>query len=182
MKLITYVAFLRGINVSGKRKVPMAELRAMCKKLSLQDVKTYIQSGNIVFKSSIAQTNDVAILLHNEIQKHFNFDVPVIVKTIEDLSQIIEKNPFNSQEDISANKIYFVLLNSLPANELLEKLSEETFENEAYAVVDDCVYLKCSLGYGKAKLNNNLIERKLKVLATTRNYRTMNKMLEINNE
>jgi uncharacterized protein (DUF1697 family) len=181
MKLITYVAFLRGINVSGKRKVPMAELRAMCERLNLQDVKTYIQSGNIVFKSSIGQTNDVSILLHNEIQKHFDFDVPVIVKTVNDLSQIIEKNPFDSQEDISANKIYFVLLNSLPANELLENLSKETFENEAYAVVDNCVYLKCSIGYGNAKLNNNLIERKLKIMATTRNYRTMNKLLEFSN-
>lgn len=181
MKLITYVAFLRGINVRGKRKVPMAELRAMCERLNLQNVKTYIQSGNIVFKSSMAQTNDIAILLHNEIQKHFNFNVPVIVKTVNELSQIIEKNPFVSQEDITANRIYFVLLNSLPAIELLENLSEETFENEEYVVIDNCLYLKCALGYGKAKLNNNLIERKLKVLATTRNYRTMNKLQELCN-
>lgn len=181
MKLITYVAFLRGINVSGKRKVPMAELRAMCERLNLQNVKTYIQSGNIVFKSSMVQTNDIAILLHNEIQKHFNFNVPVIVKTVNELSQIIEKNPFVSQEDITANRIYFVLLNSLPAIELLENLSEETFENEEYVVIDNCLYLKCALGYGKAKLNNNLIERKLKVLATTRNYRTMNKLQELCN-
>tara|TARA_R110000868_G_scaffold122626_2_gene324999 strand:- start:80 stop:625 length:546 start_codon:yes stop_codon:yes gene_type:complete len=181
MKLMTYVAFLRGINVSGKRKVPMAELRAMCERLNLRDVKTYIQSGNIVFKSSIGRTNEVAILLHNEIQKHFDFDVPVIVKTIDGLSQIIEKNPFVSQEDITANRIYFVLLNSLPAIELLKNLSEETFENEAYEVVDNCLYLKCALGYGKAKLNNNLIERKLKVIATTRNYRTMDKLQEMCN-
>ena len=181
MKLITYVAFLRGINVSGKRKVPMAELRAMCERLNLQNVKTYIQSGNIVFKSSMVQTNDIAILLHNEIQKHFNFNVPVIVKTVNELSQIIEKNPFVSQEDITANRIYFVLLNSLPAIELLENLSEETFDNEEYVVIDNCLYLKCALGYGKAKLNNNLIERKLKVLATTRNYRTMNKLQELCN-
>ncbi|SEK82562.1 Uncharacterized conserved protein, DUF1697 family [Maribacter orientalis] len=181
MKLITYVAFLRGINVSGKRKVPMAELRAMCERLNLQNVKTYIQSGNIVFKSSMVQTNEIAILLHNEIQKHFNFNVPVIVKTVNELSQIIEKNPFVSQEDITANRIYFVLLNSLPAIELLENLSEETFENEEYVVIDNCLYLKCALGYGKAKLNNNLIERKLKVMATTRNYRTMNKLQELCN-
>lgn len=179
MKLITYVAFLRGINVSGKRKVPMAELRAMCERLNLQNVKTYIQSGNIVFKSSMVQTNDIAILLHNEIQKHFNFNVPVIVKTVNELSQIIEKNPFVSQEDITANRIYFVLLNSLPTIELLENLSEETFENEEYVVIDNCLYLKCALGYGKAKLNNNLIERKLKVMATTRNYRTMNKLQDL---
>ncbi|WP_339625247.1 DUF1697 domain-containing protein [uncultured Maribacter sp.] len=182
MILITYVAFLRGINVSGKRKVPMVELRAMCERLNLQDVKTYIQSGNIVFKSSIVKAKDLAILLHNEIKKHFGFDVPVIVKTVDGLSQIIEKNPFISQEDIAANKIYFVLLSSQPANELLENLSEETFENEEYAVIDSCLYLKCALGYGRAKLNNNLIERKLKILATARNYRTMNKLLELCNQ
>ena len=179
MTLITYVAFLRGINVSGKRKVPMVELRALCERLNLQDVKTYIQSGNIVFKSAIAQTIDLTNLLHNEIQKHFGFDVPVIVHSVDGLTQIIEKNPFIYQEDIAANKIYFVLLSNQPADELLEKLSTEIFENEEYAVVNNCMYLKCSLGYGKAKLNNNLIERKLKVLATTRNYRTMNKLQDL---
>ena len=97
------------------------------------------------------------------------------------MSRIIEKNPFVSQDDITANRIYFVLLNSFPAIELLENLSQETFENEQYAVVDNCLYLKCALGYGKAKLNNNLIERKLKVLATTRNYRTLNKLQELCN-
>ena len=173
MELITYVTFLRGINVGGKRKVPMEELRAICERLNLQDVKTYIQSGNIIFKSSIAKTDHLANILHDEIQKYFDFDVPIIVKTIDGLSRIIEKNPFVSQDDITANRIYFVLLNSFPAIELLE--------NEQYAVVDNCLYLKCALGYGKAKLNNNLIERKLKVLATTRNYRTLNKLQELCN-
>mgnify|MGYP003629440704 CR=1 FL=1 len=170
MELITYVTFLRGINVGGKRKVPMEELRAICERLNLQDVKTYIQSGNIIFKSSIAKTDHLANILHDEIQKYFDFDVPIIVKTIDGLSRIIEKNPFVSQDDITANRIYFVLLNSFPA-----------IENEQYAVVDNCLYLKCALGYGKAKLNNNLIERKLKVLATTRNYRTLNKLQELCN-
>ena len=177
----TYIAFLRGINVSGKRKVPMVELRVLCERLKLQDVKTYIQSGNIVFKSSLAQTEELEDLLSNEIEKYFGFEVPVIIKTVDDLNEIINQNPFISQEDIEANKVYFVLLNKFPANELLVKFNTETFKNEECSIVDTRVYLKCALGYGKAKLNNNLIERKLKVLATTRNYRTMNKLIELCN-
>jgi uncharacterized protein (DUF1697 family) len=105
--------------------------------------------------------------------------VPVCIKTIEQIKKIITENPYNSQEDILDNKIYFVLLNSRPAKELLVNFKTRIYINEEFTITENCIYLKCNVGYGKAKLNNNLIERELKVLATTRNYRTMNKMLEL---
>ncbi|WP_419212750.1 DUF1697 domain-containing protein [Maribacter sp. X9] len=179
MELRTYVAFLRGINVSGQKKVPMQVLRTLCGTLGLQEVKTYIQSGNIVFKSPPEETYQLEERLTHAIQTEFGFEVPVIVKTVERIIEIWKLNPFKDPTELSDNKIYFVLLKTIPEDELVKKLINESFVNEDFQVVGDCIYLKCNIGYGKAKLNNNLIERKLNVMASTRNYRTMNKMLEM---
>ncbi|WP_424002926.1 DUF1697 domain-containing protein [Maribacter sp. IgM3_T14_3] len=175
----TYIAFLRGINVSGKHKIPMAELRELCDSISLKEVKTYIQSGNIVFKSELQNTSELESLISKAILKSFGFEVPVIVKTTSQLRDILNDNPFESEDEIIRKQVYFVLLNDLPKISELTKFKVESYENEEFSISDSCIYLKCKVGYGKAKLNNNLIERKLKVLATTRNYRTMHKLLEL---
>tara|TARA_R110002051_G_scaffold143507_6_gene216521 strand:+ start:44089 stop:44631 length:543 start_codon:yes stop_codon:yes gene_type:complete len=175
----TYIAFLRGINVSGKKKIPMAELRELCESVKLKDVKTYIQSGNIIFKSNRTNTTELEKLIEKAILNNFGFEVLVLIKTVEQLNKIISINPFNLEADILDNKIYFVLLNSEPQIEFLESFKNEEFKNEEFFYNENCIYLKCNVGYGKAKLNNNLIERKLKLLATTRNYRTMNTLIDL---
>jgi uncharacterized protein (DUF1697 family) len=179
MEQITYVVFLRGINVSGQKKISMASLRDLCEILGLHDVKTYIQSGNNVFKSSQNNTSVVETLLMEGIQNQFGFDVPVLVKTPAQLKDVMDLNPFTNKEDLDDNKVYFVLLKGIPNIDLVQKLQEESFVHEEFTIVNECVYLNCKIGYGKAKLNNNMIERKLKVIATTRNYRTMNKLVEM---
>ncbi|TLP82704.1 DUF1697 domain-containing protein [Maribacter sp. ACAM166] len=179
MELKSYVAFLRGINVAGKKKVSMESLKALCDNLGLKEVRTYIQSGNILFKNEQLQTDSLAGLLADAIQKKYGFQVPVLVKTVSQVKKILDYNPFDNEEDLVANKIYFVLLNEVPTDELLTKFKADTFENEEYFVAENCMYLKCNLGYGKAKLNNNLIERKLKVSATTRNFRTISKLVAL---
>lgn len=175
----TYIAFLRGINVSGKNKIPMAELRELCDGLNLQDVNTYIQSGNVVFKSELQNTSELEALISKAILKIFGFEVPVIIKTVSGLQEILNHNPFITDDEILRKQNYFVLLKNKPNKDALENLKSESFDNEEFKISGNCIYLKCKSGYGKAKLNNNLIERKLKVLATTRNYRTMTKLIEL---
>jgi uncharacterized protein (DUF1697 family) len=175
----TYIAFLRGINVSGKTKIPMAELRELCESVKLKDVKTYIQSGNIIFKSDSTNSTELENLIEKAILNNYGFEVPVLIKTVEQLSKIISINPYNLEADILENKIYFVLLNSEPQIKYLESFKNEEFKNEEFFYYENCIYLKCNMGYGKAKLNNNLIERKLRLMATTRNYRTMNTLIDL---
>jgi uncharacterized protein (DUF1697 family) len=175
----TYIAFLRGINVSGKKKIPMAELRELCESVKLKDVKTYIQSGNIIFKSDSTNSTELENLIEKAILNNYGFEVPVLIKTVEQLSKIISINPYNLEADILENKIYFVLLNSEPQIKYLESFKNEEFKNEEFFYYENCIYLKCNMGYGKAKLNNNLIERKLRLMATTRNYRTMNTLIDL---
>lgn len=155
----------------------MASLRELCGTLGFHDVQTYIQSGNIVFKSNTEEISLLEKQLRKGITMAFGFDVPVIIKTVEQLTYIMNRNPYRDIPDVEANRIYFVLLSHTPNIKLVQLLRSESFVNETFEVAQNCIFLKCIKGYGKAKLNNNLIERKLKVEATTRNFRTLNMLM-----
>ncbi|MFS4468616.1 DUF1697 domain-containing protein [Maribacter sp. 2210JD10-5] len=178
----TYIALLRGINVSGQKKVPMAELRKILEDEEMANIKTYIQSGNVIFKSESNYIIALEKSIMQKIEKYFGFKVPVLVKKVSDIKMILAANPFDNTEDLEHNRIYFVLLQTVPEILKVKEFETEKFVNEAFKITDHCVYLSCKNGYGKAKLNNNLIERKLKVKATTRNYRTMKKLLELSED
>ncbi len=174
-----YVAFLRGINVSGQKKVPMSELRSILSNIGLEEVKTYIQSGNVIFSSESTSTSKLEERIEKAIKKGFCFDVLVLVKSVEELQKILKNNPFDDEDNSAVNKIYFVLLFQNPGLEKINAFKNEVFPSEKWELNNNCIYLCCENGYGKAKLNNNMIERKLKVDATTRNYRTMHKLIEM---
>ncbi len=175
----TYIALLRGVNVSGKHKISMADLKFGLERLGLKDVLTYIQSGNIVFKSDIASTSYLEERIKKEINDSFGFDVPVLVMTRSDMENILQECPYKKTEDVEANRIYFVLLQRKPEDMLINTLKQTDYPNELFQVAEYCVYLNCTRGAGNAKLTNNLIERKLKVVATTRNHNTMVKLLAL---
>ena len=173
----TYIALLRGINVSGQKKIKMAELRNVLGDAGLKHLQTYIQSGNIVFDSELTDKEKIEVLITRTIQTSFGFDVPTLVIRKDNVEQILNGNPFLEKEE--ENKLYYVLLKSTPKQELVEIFNQLQYENERFHIAPDCVYLLCKNGYGRAKLNNNLIERKLGVQATTRNHKTMLKLLEM---
>ncbi|MGB5435984.1 MAG: DUF1697 domain-containing protein [Maribacter sp.] len=179
---MTYIAFLRGINVGGHKKIKMADLRSLMENIGFHDVLTYIQSGNLIFKSDIPDHRDVESKISKTILDHYGFDVAVVVKKRFELMQFLGKNPFKFPEDIKDNKVYFVLLKNEPEQEGVEALSAMQFDNEHLVITPTCVYLKCNLGAGKAKCNNNLIARKLKVDTTSRNHRTLMKILELSGD
>jgi len=174
-----YIALLRGINVSGQKKVPMGELRSILTSVGFDNVNTYIQSGNVVFESKENNTAFLEALISDKIKVAFGFEVPVLVKNRTEFKSIFKSNPFANVEAIARKQVYFVLLKNTPEKELVKLLSTEVYTNEDFKITANCVYLHCKTGYGKAKLNNNLVERKLKVEATARNYATMVKLLEM---
>lgn len=162
--------------MSGQKKVPMNELRNVLSTLGLHNFQTYIQSGNVIFQSE----NSNKIFLQNTIQSaiknHFGFEVPAVVKTRVDLLDIVDSCPFDNDKKENS---YFVVLHRSPKEDLKEAVSEIQLKNETFLVTNTCVYLYCSNGYGNAKGNNNFFEKHLKVTATTRNYKTMLKLLSL---
>jgi len=173
----TFIALLRGINVSGQKKIKMAELRKSLTQNGLENVQTYIQSGNIIFDSEVLDTSTLEHKIHDVIAKDFGFEVPTLVVSGNAIPKVMEANPFAKKAE--ENKLYYVLLKQVPEKELVAQFEELNFTNEDFHVTENCVYLMCKKGYGNAKLNNNLIERKLKVDATTRNQKTMLKLWEM---
>jgi uncharacterized protein (DUF1697 family) len=167
-----YIVLLRGINVSGKNKLPMEELRGLLNDLGFQNVQTYIQSGNIILDSNEGKSVTCNTIKEG-IQNKFGFDVPVIARTIPEWKKAIAKYPF----PIDNPKIVaFIFLNKKVYE---TKIDVKGINNDQYLIDNDMVYIYCETGFGKTKLSNNLFERKLNVTATTRNYNTTLKLLEL---
>ena len=175
----TYIAFLRGINVGGQKKIPMAELRELLSKSGFENVKTYIQSGNVIFQSTEGNIESLELNIQNTIKNYFGFEVPVIVKIPKELKQIFDACPFSEEEKLNS---YFMMLYAVPDRAIVDEVLNISYPNEIFHISNDCVYFYCATGYGKAKMSNNFFERKLKVTATARNYKTMVKLLSLSTD
>jgi len=172
----THIALLRGINVAGQKKVPMAELRLLLEGVKFEKVQTYIQSGNVVFQSAIKDQSKLESLIQKAIKSHFGFEVPVLVIAPPTLKSILNSCPFSEE---NKQKSYFTLLKTVPEAENVEVLKAVKLVDEEIEITNTCVYFYSDIGYGKSKCDNNFIERKLKVNATTRNYKTMIKLIDM---
>lgn len=175
----TYIALLRGINVGGHKKVPMADLRALLSKSGFDNVRTYIQSGNIILQTVEKSKTTIENTIQKIIQSHFRFDVPVIAKSRDELQVIFDACPFSGAKKEDS---YFILLSDIPKQSLVEIVTDITFENEEFVIIKDCIYVHASLGYRNSKFNMNWFEKKLKIKATSRNYKTMVKLLSLSSE
>ena len=173
----TNIVFLRGINVGGQKKIRMAELRSSLSNAGFHSAQTYIQSGNLIVQSK-ASKNKVSAKIHQVILNSFGFDVPVLTLELSTLQNILKENPYPATTEDNKG-IYFVLLYERPDSALREALQSEVFPNEEFTITPTCIYLNCHEGYGRAKCNNNFFERRLKIQATARNWKTMKRMEEM---
>ncbi len=177
-KMKIFIALLKGINVGGHKKVPMAELRELLSKEGFENVQTYIQSGNVLLRSSM-KSNEIQDKIEKAIKSHFGFEVSVIVKTRSELQDVFDASPFS---DEIKEQSYFIMLNKTPNKELLKEVKSMWYENEEVVIKDDTLYFHSSAGYGKAKFNMATFERKLKVIGTARNFNTIVKLLSLSAE
>lgn len=176
----TYIALLRGINVSGKNKIKMADLRSHLAELDYQDIQTYIQSGNIVFRFTETDPRLLQAHIHNKIAEKYGFDVPVLVTTADIIEHVLGHNPFQTETEENPKNMYITFLSEIPAEDRIALLSEVDYSpEERYVLEGTIIYFYCQNGYGRVKMNNNFFERKLKVRATTRNWKTTRKLWEM---
>lgn len=175
----TYIGLLRGINVSGQKKIKMVELKASFEALGFTDVVTYIQSGNIVFKSSETNSKKLEKTIHEMLLNDYGFDVTVIVLTPKEIAYAVENNPFEKDPTKDPKKFYVVFLQAKPQQENIEKLATYNYSPEEYILDDKLIYFYAANGAHKAKMSNNFFESKLKVRASSRNWRTLHKLVEL---
>lgn len=171
----TYAILLRGVTPTGKNRVPMAELRTALTAAGLLDVRTYIQSGNVIAKSSLDQAS-VESLVHETIAREIGADLAIIARTHDQIGQIMASNPFPLH---AAARTYFSLLASVPTAPLVEELRRLDFSPDDVRIIDGTIYTLYATKLSDSKFNNNFFERRLKLAATTRNFNTMSRLLEL---
>lgn len=172
-----YISLLRGINVGGHRKILMADLKQMLQNLGAKNPVTYIQSGNVVFEHESSDSTKVSQLIHRNIKSRYGFDVPVVSFTSKYLLNCIENNPFTKTHELE--QLHLTFLSSIPTAENLEYLKNFKSDADDFLIADQVVYIACKRKYSDSKLGNPFIEKKLKVSATTRNWKTVLKLAEL---
>lgn len=171
------IGLLRGINVGGKRKILMADLKAMCEKMGLKNVNTYIQSGNLIFNSD-RKNAELENALENAIAEEFGFEVPVTVRSEKELENSISNNPF-FEKTTDLKRLHLTFLKKEPIRENLEKTLTYSYEPDLFKIEDKDVFIFCAGKYHESKLTNNFFEKQLNVGATTRNWKTILKLSEL---
>lgn len=173
-----YVALLRGVNVSGKNKLPMAQLRDAIGKTNFNSVTTYIQSGNLIFSSDLEPKESEKIIT-DILKSNFDLEVPVIVKEQSVISDVLLANPFKVRTTENPKFMSFGFLKEIPYKENVKSITDFSTDIETFQIIDDVIYFYCGVGFGSTKLTNVWFEKKLGVISTTRNYNTTLKLTQL---
>jgi len=171
--MTTFIALLRGINVSGQKRMRMADLHKSCAASGLTDVRTYLQSGNVVFSANRADQRKLAATLRTRIANDFGHDVDVLVLSAKELDRIASSNPLWPRSGGAENLFHATFLFEPVAGGRFRTLTLPSQPGEQAVLVGQVVLLHCPHGYGRTKLSNNFFEKALGVPATTRNWRTV---------
>lgn len=173
-----FIVLLRGINVSGQKKIIMSELRETLSDAGFESVQTYIQSGNIILD---AKENDASLVeeqIYILIKGKYGFEVEIFAFEPSYLTKIISLNPYLN-DTVDTKKLYLTILKQAPQEENIKRLREFNTMPDRYEIRGSVIYIFYEEGAGKSKLTNNLIESKLKVKATSRNWNTTLKLAEL---
>lgn len=174
-----YIAFHRAINVSGIKIIKMVHLKEMYEGMGFKNASTYIQSGNVYFEAAKSNNDTLSKKIEKYLEKELGYNVETMVRTIAELQSIADTDPYKKIEDDGNAVVYIGFLSGEPAKEQKELL--QSFNND----VDECtvkgkeVYILRYRNKGKEKFDNKLVENKLKVKCTTRNRKTLYKLLEL---
>ncbi|WP_144940250.1 DUF1697 domain-containing protein [Paenibacillus sp. 32O-W] len=172
------IALLRGINVSGQKIIKMDQLSAIFESLGFQNVQTYIQSGNVVFQTVEEEASkELVHKIESRLKETLGYEVTVVLRTMEELEEVVERNPYDLPSLTPDEKVYVSFLSGEPAQEAKDRLLSYKNEIDDYRLRTREVYILCRKGYGKSLFSNNFLEKKLGLAATTRNWATVNKLV-----
>jgi uncharacterized protein (DUF1697 family) len=171
--MTTLVSMIRGINVGGSRPLKMDRLRALHEGLGFRNVRSYLQSGNVVFDAAIADVDRHGEALERRILRDCGYEVAVGVRTAGAMTAALAGNPFLSRKGVDPKFLHATFLVRPGGSPSLEGVALPLAKGEGAVLVGDIVYVYCPLGYGNTRINNTFFERKLSASATTRNWQTV---------
>ncbi len=174
-----HLALLRGINVSGHNMIKMEALKTTLEIIGFTNVVTYIQSGNVFVEADEESGFSVGFKIKQEIYKTFGHEVPVIVIGKQDLESCLTNNPFLKEKEVDTKKLYVAFLSKEMSSTAINELKISQFKPDEAVVDGNRIFIKYDVGAGKTRLDQKYIEKKLNVVATMRNWNTVNKLLEM---
>jgi uncharacterized protein (DUF1697 family) len=177
MKTQRWICLFRGINVGGHNILPMAKLVQCLQAIEFTNVRTYIQSGNVVFDSTLKKPSSIEGKIIEQVEKQFGFYPQVVLMSINQLRQAIDDNPFAGSID-DPKSIHFFFLKEKPKQPSLDTLEKFKAKTESFALVENVFYLHAPDGIGRSKLASS-VEKRLGVAVTARNLRTIQKLLDL---
>ena len=172
-----YVAFLRGINVGGKNKIKMETLREILSAQGFENVATYINSGNIIFETARNDDVEIAVNIETAIEKEFGSKIKTIVRTVDEIKNIVADNPFGQFENDKDVHVFF--LDEPMPEEKRELLLSNNSAVETYVVRDREIFCHLKISVLDSLMGKDYIAKKLKISSTARNWRTVNKVSEL---
>lgn len=172
------ISMLRGVNVGGRNKIKMDDLRGLCASLQLRDALTHLQSGNLIFRSSAGNAASLASKLEKAIERSFGFHCDVILRTPAELKDAISRNPFTGR-DLDPSKVLVYFLSAEPSAEARAKVAQIRSDPEELHIHARELFIYFPNGMGRPKLSMPAVERALKTPGTGRNWNTVTKLLEI---
>jgi uncharacterized protein (DUF1697 family) len=175
-----FVSFLRGVNMTGHNSIKMTDLADLYRELGFKDAETYIQSGNVLF-SSDGRLNEAEIGLKIEkgILDRFNYNVPVMLRTSQELTDLFISNPFLEEPRFDPSKMAVIFLHDEPSDDQLKKVANVDYPPDKFKITGREIYIYCPNGFGKTKIYTNFFEKKMKVSGTGRNWKTITTLLDI---
>jgi uncharacterized protein (DUF1697 family) len=173
-----FIALLRGINVSGRNKIPMPELRLLCGDLGWEKIQSYIQSGNLVFKSASTPAK-LETELERSIGRRFGLSIPIIVRAAAVWPNYVRDNPYSDASQSEPNLVMLALSKAAPKQDAVKKLRERAVSGERIVQVGDALWVHFAGGVAKSKLSPALVDRLVGSPVTMRNWRTVSKLHEM---
>jgi uncharacterized protein (DUF1697 family) len=171
-----HVALLRAINVGGRNILPMKDLVALFEAAGCEDVVTYIQSGNVVFRASDKVLATLAAQVEKAITKRFGFEAPVVLRSARELDAVARANPF---QDADEDALYVGFLREHPSASRVAALDPQRSKGDEFVVKGREIYMRLATGAAKTKLTVTWFDKELGTVTTVRNVRTLAKLREL---
>lgn len=171
-----FISLLRGINVGGNKRIKMADLRALYESLGFVGTQSILQTGNVVFETKLEDRDQLAQQIENGIEQRFGFHSDIIIRTVDEFRGVADKNPFLTRSAFEPGKLLVMFLRAFPDAEAIDDLITTHTGPELIHPDGQTLYLYYPDGMGRSKLSNVLIEKKLKISGTGRNWNTVTKL------
>jgi uncharacterized protein (DUF1697 family) len=178
VRTTTFLALLRGVNVGGKNKLPMKDLAALFAAAGGDDVRTFIQSGNVLFRANPALAATLPATITSRIAERFGFQTSLVLRTAAELADVVASNPF-LQQGAAEETLHVLFLVARPTPERIATLDPGRSPPDAFLVQGKEVYLRLPNGLGRSRLTNAYFDARLATTSTARNWRTVTTLLEM---